>query len=39
MKLIKVLSLIGALLLLSVGCSNAKSNSSESETKTTSINK
>ncbi|MBS5952322.1 MAG: hypothetical protein KIB53_00785 [Paraclostridium bifermentans] len=39
MKLIKVLSLIGVLLLLSVGCSNAKSSSSESETKTTSINK
>lgn len=39
MKLIKILSLIGVLLLLSVGCSNDKSNSSEPETKTTSINK
>ncbi|KGJ50496.1 hypothetical protein KD33_00345 [Clostridium sp. NCR] len=39
MKLIKVLSLIGVLLLLNVGYANEKSSSSESETKTTSINK
>lgn len=39
MKLIKILSLIGVLLLLSVGCSNDKSSSSEPETKTTYINK
>lgn len=39
MKLIKILSLIGVLLLLSVGCSNDKSSSSEPETKMTSINK